>query len=177
MIDGYSNIPFGEQQTLSTHTQIQVQAPNGETIVVDEALVSLLHDLWGRGYDTRFSCQGGERDNALNTSPEDGSDSEGYIYFETEEMALSFFAVVHTLFPVDKYPLYYIDSRAFIRFKPSAIIMFEYAVRHFPGDMTVGSRDIGVCLAQIKFPDSTDAERRLLQRIIQLVPVKPVGTH
>lgn len=169
MIDGYSNTSFEEQQALAVHLQTEAIAPDGTTIVVDEGIAPLLRALWSLGYNTRFSCQGGDRDNFYNLSPEDEESAEGYIFFEAEEMALSVYGVIYSMFPVEEYPLYHIDSRAILRFSPQAITMFEYALRHFNGDASFGSEDIEKCLNNVAFPDETEAERRLRTHLLELL--------
>lgn len=169
MVDRYSNLPFYEQQALATHLQIQVPAPDGTLIVVDEGIASLLSALWTFGYNTRFSCQGGKPDSFYNLSPVDEESARGYIYFEDEKMAISVFAIMQDTFPAEEYPMYHIDSRAVLRFAPQAITMFEYALKHFAGDATFGSKDIEDSLARLAFPNQTDAERRLAQQLAELL--------
>jgi len=169
MIDGYSNTPFEEQQALAVHLQTEVAAPDGTIIVVDEGIATLLRALWSLGYATRFSCQGGDSDNFYNLSPEDEESAEGYIFFESEEMALSVFGIIYSMFPVEEYPLYHIDSRAILRFSPQAITMFEHALRYFDGDASFGSQDIEKCLDRVAFPNETEAERRLRGHLLQLL--------
>jgi hypothetical protein len=161
MIDGYSGTPFEEQRKLADHLQVSVTAPDGVAIVVDKGLKFLLLELWEKGYETRYSCQGGDKDNFYNLRPQDEASAEGYIFFTTEAMALSFFSVVDSIFPADKCSLYYIDSRAILRFAPQAILLMEYALAHYAGNPSFGSSDVVESLTYVKLPNETEAERRL----------------
>lgn len=170
MIDGYANMPFEEQQAIATHLQIEIAAPDGTLIIVDEGVAVLLRTLWRLGYETRFSCQGGDADNIYNINASDEIVTDGYIYFEVEEMAISAFSVISSIFPVKDFPLYNIDSRAVLRFSPYAIPLIEYAFRYFKGDASYGSKDVAECLTKVALPEDTEAERRLVKHLLQLLP-------
>lgn len=103
MKDGYEGVPLRDLQFWTSHNQVPATAPDGNTIYVDEGICELLLALWGKGYETVYSCSGGHEN--ISRALEDKT-GEGYIFFETEEMATRFIRTVTKVFPVRKNPYY-----------------------------------------------------------------------
>lgn len=112
MENGSAKLDFEENQWWTAHEQVQVFAPDGTEIYVDAKIADLMKALWSLGYETIYSCSGGESDNPQITLKEDKQD--GYIYFQTEDMAENFMVTVEASFPCLKYP-YYIESAGGLR--------------------------------------------------------------
>lgn len=125
MKDGYEGVPLEELQYWTSHRQIPVHAPDGTLIHVDEGISELLTELWQQGYSTAYSCSGGFEN--LSRALEEKS-GEGYIYFETEEMAKNFFETAKKTLPPRRHS-YYLENAGglqgkVIRFHAKMIPLF-----------------------------------------------------
>lgn len=128
MRNEYGVISFDDLQVVTTHLQAQLLTPNGSSVAVDELLAPLLSTIWELGYETRFSCQGGDApENSLNSKSENREDFEGYIFFATPEMGRNFLEVVKKNFPAGENTLYSIDGHGIVRFVHESITLFEYS--------------------------------------------------
>jgi hypothetical protein len=127
--NGYDQT-FEEAQAESDHPQARALTPEGVEVHVDAALAPLLTELWKLGYETRYSCEGGE---GKNKEDRYGDDREGYIYFENLAMGFYFVQMIKKEItePIDQ--LWRIDSGPYstIRFDKSMIPAFERAVRNY----------------------------------------------
>lgn len=101
MENGSQNYPFEETQFWTAHRQVTTHAPDGTEIYVDEGICELLETLWGLGYETAFSCSGGEETNPSKQLK--GKIHKGYIYFETPAMAGRFMETAAKVLPVRRY--------------------------------------------------------------------------
>lgn len=41
------------------HEQVQVEAPNGDSYLIDKRIRKMIKEFWKKGIPTRYSCQGG----------------------------------------------------------------------------------------------------------------------
>lgn len=127
--NGYDQT-FEEAEAESDHPQARAFTPAGVEVHVDAALADLLTELWKLGYETRYSCEGGQ---GRNEDDRYGDDREGYIYFENRSMEFSFVQLVkkEVTEPIDQ--LWRLDGGLYstIRFDKSMIPAFERAVRKY----------------------------------------------
>lgn len=123
--DGYAGVPIEDLQYWTSHHQVPVHAPDGNLIYVDEGISELLVTLWSLGYTTAYSCSGGTEN--ISRSLENKK-AEGYIYFETEDMARNFVTTASKKLPARRNS-YYLETAGglqgkVIRFQAKMIPLF-----------------------------------------------------
>lgn len=127
--NGY-DFTFEEAQEYNNHPQALAFTPEGVEVYVDAGLSNLLTMLWSLGYETLYSCEGGE---GKNQDDRYGDDREGYLYFENLAMGFYFVQMIKKEItdPIDQ--LWRIDSGAasVIRFEKEMIPAFENAVQKY----------------------------------------------
>ena len=117
-----------QTQLWTTHRQVSAYAPDGMEIFVDEDIKDLLEALWAQGYETIYSCSGGEQ---TNHPDKENPDNIGYIYFQTRDMAHQFMEAVEPGAPVATHP-YFLEFEGglkdqLVRFEVCMIPLFEAA--------------------------------------------------
>lgn len=115
-----------QTQWWTSHRQVSAQAPDGMEIFVDEDIKDLLEALWMQGYETIYSCSGGE---PKNHPDKENPDTIGYIYFQTRDMAYKFMREVEPGLPVATHP-YFLEFEGglkdqVVRFEARMIPLFE----------------------------------------------------
>jgi hypothetical protein len=115
-----------QTQLWTSHQQVSAYAPDGMEIFVDKDIKELLEALWAQGYETIYSCSGGE---PTNRPGKENPDSIGYIYFQTRDMAHRFMNAVEPSVPVAIHP-YFLEFEGglkdqIIRFETCMIPLFE----------------------------------------------------
>lgn len=127
MRNGASSMSLARTNLYAKHANISVTSPDGTVIFVDEALGHLLPALWSQGYQTVFSCGGGQPTN--ENYLERDMDLYGYIYFEQEDDAVRFMQAAEDRFPPSVYP-YFLETNGgitncIVRFEPRMVSLFE----------------------------------------------------
>lgn len=116
-----------ETRLWTLHLQVQAYAPDGTEIYVDENIKDLLETIWHLGYETIYSCSGGEKTNSH--APDKILDWHGYIYFQTTVMAKNFMEALDKGMPADKHR-YFLEvdgglKDQAVRFDPEMVPLFE----------------------------------------------------